>query len=194
MKELISPTGRRTIINALLTLPHDWDGQRTVHVRTADDVEAMMTVAPEIQADLRAAAARHAQHADRVTLHTDETGLHIVAVNVTPAHLIEAHQRLADAYRAAPAACDAAARATGAQDWADLVHGRHFARVCLGGTCAALAADVQGGYTLLLSNAGPGFPDSLTSYDVTLTHLAGEVSIFGLRVKSGQITNLYPAA
>ncbi|MFT2720372.1 hypothetical protein ACMT4L_10245 [Deinococcus sp. A31D244] len=67
---------KRTLITAALTLPAHWDGIRTIHVTTPDEVEAMMTVAPDIQADLRAAAARHAQHAERVTLHTDETGLH----------------------------------------------------------------------------------------------------------------------
>ncbi|GAA5437705.1 hypothetical protein [Deinococcus aquaticus] len=175
MNELISPTGRRTIINALLTLPHDWDGQRTAHVRTTDDVEAMMTVAPEIQADLRAAATRHAQHADRVTLHTDETGLHIVAINVTPADELEPHAYLLEASRAAPAWCDAVAHREGVTSWADLVHGLKFDILKDGPRHLGLHSLLPSGHALFISDSGQGVPRNLAGFQ--LTHRALHLTV-----------------
>lgn len=184
---------KRTLITAALTLPAHWDGVHTIHVTTPDEVEAMMTVAPDAQADLRAAAYGQ-KFGDRATLYTDETGLHIVAVRRVPAAQVGAQALLAEAYRASPEACDAVARREGAPDWADLTHGLEFAPQDTGGGCAALVAPLPNGHAMSLTNGDSRLPETLQDFYVGVAPEPIAEETFYLFVRGGQLTELFPAA
>ncbi|MXV21891.1 hypothetical protein [Deinococcus xianganensis] len=184
---------KRTLITAALTLPALWNGTDPIRATTPDDVDALLTVAPEAQADLRAAA--HGQQSgDRATLYTDETGAHVIAVRPVPAAQVKAQRLLAEAYRVAPEACDAVARREGAQDWADLTHGLTFTGQDTGGGCTALVADLRSGHALSLTNGDSRFPDTLQDFYVGVAPTAIEEETFSLFVRGGVVTELFPAA
>ncbi|NTX99273.1 hypothetical protein [Deinococcus sp. JMULE3] len=178
MNELVSPTGRRTIINALLTLPQDWNWQAPVQVRAAD-LDVAMTVAPEgIPPFL---AANHCQSClgYRVTLHTDETGLRIVEASSTPADRLEPHAYLLQAYHVAPQWCDAAARGAGVPSWADLVHGLKFKPRMDLTRHLGLYATLPRFDILTLSGLHGGLPSSLVNFHIALNRQ-------GLTIRDGR--------
>jgi len=166
MSELVSPTGRRTIVNALLTLPQNWDKQAPVQVRAAA-LDVAMTVAPEGLHPLLAAHHCQRRFESRVTLHTDETGLRIVEASSTPADQLEPHAYLLEAHHVAPQWCDAVAQGAGVPSWADLVHGLKFQPMKDLTRHLGLFATLPTFDVLCLSGPLGGLPDSLVNFHVT---------------------------
>lgn len=172
MSEILSPTGRRTIINALITLPcaaFAWDWQSPVQVRAAA-LDVAMTVAPEGISAFLAADHCQSRFGYRVTLHTDETGLRIVEASSTPGDQLEPHAYLLEASRVAPQWCDAAAQRAGVPSWADLVHGLKFKPVKHLTRHLGLCATLPSFDIVTLSGATDGLPTSLVDFDVAFNN------------------------